>query len=466
MLVTTWWLWAALFYVIGTLFAIDALWHGRTAQSTIAWVLGLIFLPFVTLPLYALFGSRRFHGYLRSRRHGHDNLDEVIQRTLHYLTPWKQDADDLTQPFIPLFDIPAIAGNRCKLLTTGEDFYQDMFASIEAAQHSVCIQFYIIRSDASGNKLADLLIEKVAQGVKCYVIYDEVGSSNIKSSYIKRLKKSGVFFTKFNSTRLLQTRLQYNFRNHRKLVVCDGAVAFVGGYNLGDEYLGDGQQRTFWRDTHIKISGPAALSFQVSFVEDWHWAMHNIPELAWPEPIEQGDEKVMCIPTGPADNTASASLYFAHILHQAKHRCWMVSPYFVPDQNLVNGLVLAALRGIDVRVLVPKRSDKWLVEFASRNYIQHLQQRGVQFFSYQKGFLHQKVVLIDNEYTSIGSSNLDNRSLHINFELNALIKSRELNQQVETMLKQDFQNSLPTHISTHWWPTFITKCVRLMSPLL
>lgn len=466
MLVTTWWLWALLFYGIGTLFAIDALWHGRTAQSTIAWVLGLIFLPFLTLPLYAFFGSRRFHGYLRARRHGHDELDLVVQHTLQKITPWKRPTDSLTHPFISLFDIPALGGNQTELLTTGKVLYEAIFQSINQATESICVQFYILRSDHCGHRLADLLINKAQQGVACYVIYDEVGSKTIQHRYLARLRSAGVHVTKFNSTRLFQTRLQYNFRNHRKLVVCDGQVAYVGGYNLGDEYLGDGQERTYWRDTHVCIKGPAALSFQISFAEDWHWATHHLPQLAWPTPNSQGDDEVMCIATGPADDLPSASLYFSQILHQAKHRCWMVSPYFVPDQNLMSDLVLATLRGVDVRILVPKRSDKWLVEFASRSYIQRLQECGVQFMSYQKGFLHQKVVLIDDHYASIGSCNLDNRSLHINFELNALIKSAAFNQQVEHMLRQDFANSVPTKITTHWLATFVTKCVRLMSPLL
>ena len=466
LITTTWWLWALTFYVIGTLFAIDALWHGRTAQSTIAWVLGLIFLPFLALPLYAFFGSRRFHGYLRSRRHGHDDIDNVIQQTLQQLNDWKQPVDHFTRPFASLFDIPPIAGNDCQLLTTGQDFYQSMFAEIEQAEHSICIQFYILRSDQSGYQLAELLAKKAQQGVNCYVIYDEIGSSNIKSHYLKALRKSGVLCTKFNSTRLLKTRLHYNFRNHRKLVICDGKVAFVGGFNLGDEYLGDGLERPYWRDTHVKISGPAALSFQVSFAEDWHWATKQLAQLSWPTLNQQGNAEVMCIATGPADESPTASLYFSHLLHQAKQRCWLVSPYFVPDQNLMNALVLASLRGLDVRILVPQRSDKWLVELASRNYIARLQKAGIRIFSYQKGFLHQKVVLIDNDYASIGSSNLDNRSLHINFELNALIKCPHFNQQVEHMLREDFSHSRVTQISTHWFPTFLTKCARLVSPIL
>lgn len=466
MLEVAWWIWVALLYTIGTLAAIDALWYGRTAQSTIAWVLGLIFLPFLTLPLYALFGGRRFHGYIRARRHGHDKLDRIADNALAFLTPWKQPATETSQPLTPLFLSAPLGGNATTLLTSGRDFYSQMFKAIEAAKHSVSIQFYILRSDVSGNLLGDLLCMKVQQGVSVYVLYDEIGSNNIQRSYVNRLRKAGVKISKFNSARLFRTRMQFNFRNHRKSVICDGHTAFIGGYNFGDEYLGTGQVLPFWRDTHVKIEGPAVLSFQIIFSEDWHWATHSLPKLHWQEPQEKGSDSVMSIASGPADTIDSASLYFTHLINTAKKRCWLVSPYFVPDSNLVYALKLAGLRGVDVRILVPERTDSLLVRYAMLDCIPGLQRCGVKMLSYQKGFLHQKVVLIDDEWSSIGSCNLDYRSLHINFELNALIRSKELNQQVAEMLLHDFTFAVPTVISNHWLRMFLTKCARLVSPLL
>lgn len=466
MLEIAWWIWVALLYIIGTLAAIDALWYGRSSQSTIAWVLGLIFLPFITLPLYSLFGGRRFHGYIRARRHGQDKLDRIANTALDFLTPWKQPATEISKPLAPLFLSTPLSGNATTLLTTGRDFYSQMFKAIETAEHSICVQFYILRSDVSGNLLADLLCLKAQQGVDVYVLYDEIGSNNIKRSYVARLKKSGVNISKFNSARLFRTRMQFNFRNHRKSVICDGHTAFVGGYNFGDEYLGTGKVLPFWRDTHVKIEGPAALSFQIIFSEDWHWATHSLPKLHWQEPQEKGTDKVMSIASGPADRIDSASLYFTHLINSAKERCWLVSPYFVPDSNLIYALKLAGLRGIDVRILVPKRTDSLLVRYAMKDCIPGLQRCGVKMLSYKKGFLHQKIALIDDEWSSIGSCNLDYRSLHINFELNALVQSKELNKQVSAMLEYDFTYAEPTVISTHWWQQFLTKCARLLSPLL
>lgn len=460
-----WWIWLLLLYGLGTLAAIDALWQGRTAQGTVAWCLALIATPFIAIPLYLLFGSRRFHGYLRARKHDHEDLNRCADLAQKALAPWVQQRCEITAPFYTLFKVPLVSGNSWQLLTSGKDFYSSMFEDIAAAKDYVCVQFYILRADNSGQHLADALCEKARSGVATFLIYDEIGSGGLDKHYIQRLKDAGVMVTTFNSPRL-RTRAQLNFRNHRKLVICDGRLAYVGGYNLGDEYLGDGISQTFWRDTHIRIEGPSALSFQLAFTEDWHWATSNIPELSWHAFETQGSANIMCAATGPADDTESASLFFAHLIHNAKKRCWLVSPYFVPDQNLFNALQLAGLRGIDIRILVPGESDSFLVQNAMRVYIAGLKKCHVSFYTYKKGFLHQKVMLIDDEWSCIGSANLDNRSLRINFEINALIQDPALAQELEAMLLKDFQDSEPTVLPSHWWPQFLSKACRLLSPIL
>jgi len=460
-----WWIWPLLLYTFGILAAVDALWQGRTAQGTIAWVLGLLLMPVITLPLYAFFGSRRFHGYLRARRHGDHSLSFIADQVQNGLEPFALDPGTLTQPLYPLFRLPQIGGNQCRLLTDGESTYTTMFQRIAAAQRYVCVQFYILRDDDTGQKLADLLCERARAGVATYRLYDEIGSRGLGRRFLKPLRDAGVRVSRFNPLQL-RNRTQLNFRNHRKLVICDGEYTYVGGYNVGNEYLGNPQDNSVWRDTHVEIHGPATLSFQLSFTEDWHWATQYLPSIEWLGCPAQGDSNVMCIASGPADETESASLYFTHLIHSAKKRCWLVSPYFVPDQNLVSALQLAGLRGIDIRILVPEKSDSWLVQQAMRGYIDLLSHCNVRFYTYKKGFLHQKVLLIDDEWSSIGSANLDNRSLRINFEIGALIQSRHFAADVEAMLLTDFNHSEPTTISQHWWPVLLAKTTRLLAPLL
>src|SRR5690606_19581634 len=266
-----WWIWALLVYSLGLLAAIDALWQGRTAQGTIAWVLGLILMPMITLPLYAFFGSRRFHGYLRARSHHDEALDPIAGQVQAELEPQALPPGDFTYPLYPPLRMPPVEGHHGQPLTSGADTSPQISRAIAAAEHSVCVQFYILRDDRTGQQLADLLCNKARQGVATYLLYDEIGSRGLSRAYLQRLRKAGVRVSRFNPLRL-RTRMQLNFRNHRKLVVCDGHTAFTGGFNLGDEYLGDGTALPFWRDTHVEIHGPAALSFQLVFSEDWHWA--------------------------------------------------------------------------------------------------------------------------------------------------------------------------------------------------
>ncbi|WP_430462095.1 cardiolipin synthase [Thalassolituus sp. LLYu03] len=458
-----WWILTLLIYGAGTLAALDALWQGRTAQGTIAWTLSLLVMPVIALPLYLFFGTRRLRGYRRARQHGDNRLSFIADEAQAALGQHCVSSNAVTRPFSNLFRLPALSGNDCRLLTCGNDVYDAMFSDIASARHYLCVQFYILRDDNTGQRLADLLCDKAREGVAVYLLYDEIGSRGIRRSFLQQLDASGVRVSRFNPLQL-RNRAQLNFRNHRKLLICDGAIGYVGGYNLGDEYLGTPGQP--WRDTQVRIEGPAALAFQLAFTEDWHWATGYVPQLGWQAGAARGPCQVMAIATGPADDTESASLYFSHLIHQAQTRCWLASPYFVPDHNLLSALQLAGLRGLDVRILLPERSDNWLVQQAMRSYIKPLRQCGVRFFTYSNGFLHQKVILIDDEWTSVGSANLDNRSLRINFEIGALIQDKSFARQTEIMLEQDFRQSQPTELSERFFPVLLAKAARLLAPVL
>lgn len=457
------WLWPVLLYGCGALAAVDALWHGRTAQGTIAWVMGLLLMPQAALPLYVFFGSRRFHGYLRARRHGDHKLSFIAGQLQESLQPVSQPPDDVTTPLYNLFRLPLVRGNQCRLLTDGQQTYNAMFRRIEAAKSYLCVQFYILREDRIGLELASRLITSASGGVAVYLLYDEIGSHRLSRHFLQRLSDGGVHVSHFNSLRL-RNRTRLNFRNHRKLLICDGEYTHVGGYNIGEEYISHADYH--WRDTHVEIKGPATLGFQLAFAEDWYWATRSLPRVSWQQPALSGPSGVMCIPTGPADETESASLFFSHLIHRAKRRCWLVSPYFVPDQNLLGALQLAGLRGLDIRILIPQKSDNWLIQQAMRSYIGPLSRCNVRFFTYQGGMLHQKVLLIDDQWSCIGSANLDNRSLRINFEISALIQDRQFAAGVEQMLLADFANAGDAVISEHWWPVFLARASRLLAPLL
>lgn len=264
----------------------------------------------------------------------------------------------------------------------------------------------------------------------------------LSPAWIKELNQGGVQTASFETTRGAGNRFRLNFRNHRKIVVVDGKEAFVGGHNVGDEYLGKDPKLTPWRDTHVAFRGPAVLEAQLTFLEDWRWATQETPMLNWlPEKSAAGDCEVICVPTGPADDLETASLFFVNALNQARERIWIVSPYFVPDEQLMTALQLAALRGVDVRVLIPEHPDQQMVYLSSFSYLEEAEKGGVKIYRFQKGFLHQKVMVVDQQFAAVGTANFDNRSMRLNFEVTMLVRNQAFCGEVAEMLERDFQNS-------------------------
>jgi cardiolipin synthase len=362
-------------------------------------------------------------------------------------------------------------GNTIELLINGHDSFAAIFAAIEQAEEYILVQFFIIRDDRLGRKLQQALIDKSKKGVRCTLLYDGIGSFALPNSYVTELQQAGVNVREFRSTTGKFSRFQVNFRNHRKIVIVDGRVGFAGGHNVGIEYLGEKKQFGNWRDTHIRIEGPAVQGLQIAFLEDWYWAAGEIPPVNWnPEASPDDGVKALILPTGPADAFDNCSLFFVQSLQSAQQRIWITSPYFVPNESVVEALQLAALRGVDVRIMLPDKPDKRLVWLAAFSYIPEVGQAGVKFYRYQHGFLHQKVMLIDTDLAAVGTANLDNRSLRLNFEMTVLVADPIFAQSVATMLEADFAACRLVDINTirqRPWPFRVAvAAARLLSPML
>ena len=459
------WVWPTLLYIGGIAAAADALWQGRTAQGTAAWVLALVLFPLGALPVYLFFGSRRFRGYRRARRKKDTRLAQRQRQIRKTLNDAELSPDKTTLPLKRLFRVPMLDGNDTELLINGHETFNAILNTVRTARHTVCVQFYTFRDDALGQCFADVLCQKAAEGVRIYLLYDEIGSGGLDKKFIKQMTDVGIEVSRFNPLKL-RNRTNINFRNHRKLVIIDDHITFVGGHNVGIEYLGKDPEIGHWRDTHMRVSGPVSLAFQLSFSEDWMWATGDAPLLRWEQPQIMGKRKVMCINPSPADYYDSGSLFFTHMINTAKERCWIVSPYFVPDQNVYAALQLAGLRGVDVRIILPGVSDNWMVAQANRSYVASLQKAQVQFYTYEPGFLHQKVMLVDDEWSCVSSANLDNRSLRINFEIGALIKDKEFADEIEAMMLDDLEHCRPTHVDQRWWKQLLARLLRLIAPVL
>ncbi|CAM2065795.1 cardiolipin synthase [Sulfidibacter corallicola] len=306
--------------------------------------------------------------------------------------------------------------------------------------------------------------------MRVYLLYDDLGSVEPPEVSLDQVRMAGGYVASFRTALGLGKRFQINFRNHRKIVVVDGTKAFVGGHNVGDQYLGRNDYFGRWRDTHIWIEGPAVPCIQLSFLEDWHWATQETLELRWsPRAVAIPGQKVLVLPWGPADELNTGSLFFVHVIHQARERLWIASPYFVPDDQVVAALELAVIRGVDVRILVPQKPDHLLVYLSGFTYIEEMAPSGVKFYRYQPGFLHQKVMLVDDDVAAVGTANLDYRSLYINFEMTLLSVDRTFATEVAEMLEQDFRDARQIGVEEFEarpiWFRVAARVARLLAPL-
>ena len=429
-------------YTLGFLFAILALWRSRTPQGTVAWVVGLISFPFVAIPAFLVFGRNRFNKYTRKRRKLDRRVHEVLEslhktyelesRFVEHFQSFKAIAQSVRQPSFT-------SNNKIELLIDGERAYARLIEQIENAKSYILFQFYIFCDDKTGILFKDLLIKKSRQGVKIYFLYDDI-ATRLKRSFAKEMVSAGIKVAPFKSGKLLDSKIQVNFRNHRKNVVIDGFISFLGGLNIGDDYLGLNKSIGHWRDSHVMIKGPATISAQLSFLKDWNWAQNEVLQLNWEPQNSNGDSKVLVLHTGPADEEEAALLLHMTLINLAKRRIWISNPYFVPPEGLINCLALAAQRGVDVRVIIPARSDNRYVDAAAKLYVEKLLRYGIRFFRYNAGFIHQKVVLIDSDFGMVASTNFDSRSLFINFEIQAVSTEPTWVFDIEKMLTHDFTN--------------------------
>ncbi len=460
--------------LIGVLSSIDAIMKDRTAQGAIAWAISLITFPYLSVPLYWIFGRSKFRGYIKLRSSRELEIRAVIEK-LRQASREQEIIDDIRnsdeQVLAQLADMPMTCGNSARLLINGADTFDQIFERIEAAVKYVLVQFYLVNDDTLGRRFQAALMKKAAAGVAVYFLYDEIGCHSLPGRYLDELRKAGVRLSSFQTTKGKANRFQINFRNHRKIVVVDGRTAFIGGHNVGDEYLGLNPHHGHWRDTHVCIDGPAVQGVQCCFLEDWYWATGTVPELVWePAMAANGNMRALVFATGPADKLDTCGLMFIHAFNSARRRVWIASPYFVPDPPVISALQLAAMRGVEVRILLPQKPDHRMVYMASFSYYEKTLPLGIKIYRYQKGFLHQKVFLVDDHLAAVGTANFDNRSFRLNFEITMLFHDDGFAKEVEKMLEDDFADSRRVAMvdleKRPYWFRFLVRFARLLAPIL
>jgi len=443
-----------IFQLLGIISSIHAVMATRTPQGSIAWAISLITIPVISVPAYWVFGRSKFDGYITKwcclPSYVEKEMQEVINQMLPYAVknsihfPEYEAATRLARS-------PLIKGNDVSLLVDGDATYNSLQQGIEEAKSYILFQFYILRPDISGNRFKTLLIKRAGEGIAVYVLYDELGSSDLDEDWVSDFKKAGVQIVPFNTRQGSNNLFQLNFRNHRKIVVIDGKSSWLGGLNIGDDYLGEDKKLSPWRDTHIRIDGPSSIIAQSIFALDWYYAEKEmIKGLTWlpteagidlSDASDENKKEVMVLSSGPADNHETASLFFTNALNVARKRIWIATPYFIPDESTLAALKLALFKGLDLRIITPRLNDNWFVRHAANIYLSELSQHGAKIYFYEKGFMHQKVMLVDHNISMVGTVNFDNRSFRLNFEVTGIVADKEFATDVEVMLLDDLGNS-------------------------
>ncbi|WP_334073964.1 MULTISPECIES: cardiolipin synthase [Paenibacillus] len=371
-----------------------------------------------------------------------------------------------------LSESPITGCNETRVLSSGEEAFEAMLEEMSKAKHHIHIEFYIFRDDGLGGRFKEVMIWKVREGLKVRLICDGLGSYHLPRSFVRELREAGVEVYFFLPPLIATLDRRINYRNHRKIIVVDGTVGFVGGLNVGDDYLGLYDKVGYWRDTHLQIKGDAVYFLQNTFLGDWKLAagqgIHD-PDL-FPEHHCLGKEQVQILASGPDQHwNAIQEMCFGSIA-VAKRRIWIATPYFIPDASVYAGLKTAAVSGIDVKIIIPYNSDSRLVKLASLSYVEELLQAGVEFYEYTKGFMHAKVLIVDDLLASVGTANMDMRSFFYNFEMTALL----FDEKTIARLSRDFQQDMvdsrrinPREFARRSRRQRMAELVaRLLSPLL
>ena len=468
-----------LVHSLGIFNAAHAVMTVRSSQGAIAWGICLVTFPWISLPLYWVFGRSKFHGYSDAFRQAYEEQREVsigaYQELQSYVVEPPEKCLGLHRLVSSLTEVAFTSSNSIDLLVDGEATFGAMLEAIAQAQSYIFFQTYILHADDIGQQFQQALLERAKAGVRVYLLYDAIGANDLPRAYLKTLKKGGVDVAAFRSTQGWRARFQINFRNHRKILIADGRVSFVGGLNIGDEYLGRDPKFGPWRDTHVRLCGPSVQCLQVAFMKDWYWSQRYVPDAQWqvdPVCVDQPSQEqtVLIFAPGPVVPMNDCTYVFSDLIYKAERYLWIASPYFVPDEPTLTALKAAALRGVDVRILLPAKADNLLVYACSFSYYEELRAAGIQLYRYEPGFMHQKVVLMDDAIAAVGTVNLDNRSFRLNFEVMAFVTDCSFVAAVKRMLEKDLSCCREVNLRGYQqrWIGFrlAVRVTRLLAPLL
>ncbi len=481
-------IWGILVVSLQLLTCILVLFQRREPVSSTAWILFVLLFPLLGTFFFFFFGYFPFERKkrrIRKYRGRQDVVREIAQPLLRRETPYKNKEEELedllqreelinsSQLLDNLTGYQMTHHNNIEPLVNGKETYRLMEEKILQAKKYIFFQFFIFTPDRIGKKFRDLLISKARQGVRVYFLYDHLANLFLSTKFLKPMQQAGIQVERFSPLYSLSHKFQINFRNHRKLILIDGTQAFTGGLNIGREYLGENKRLKGWRDNHFFMEGEIVASLEKTFLEDWFFASNKKitpPRRKTPFLPKQGDVSIQAIPSGPNDFVEIKHLTFLQLVQTAQKSLWIQTPYFIPDSSLIHAFQLAAMRGIDVRIMVPRVPQYLPIYYASHSFFSELIEAGVKIYRYLPCFLHSKTCIIDDNICLIGSTNLDNRSFKLSFELDLLTVSRKFNCDLKSIFNADLAQSETVQLENlqelQFPHVLLTNLFRLFAPIM
>ncbi|MEW6621702.1 MAG: cardiolipin synthase [Bacillota bacterium] len=442
---------AYIYFFVIFLIGVFIYFDNKNPAQTVAWLLILIALPLLGFVLYLILGGnikkRRLFKKM-SEKGGvidwHMLVETQKERVKQNLLFYCDAHDDVKRKLVNLLlnnsQTPFTWNNKTEILTNGDQTFAAKKKAMEEAKNHIHLEYFIVKDDKLGNEIKDILIRKSKEGVKVRFIYDGFGGWGLGEKYFQDLRNAGVDIRPFLPIKIPFLNSEFNHRNHRKILIVDGKIGFLGGLNIGDEYVNKNPNYPFWRDTHIKIEGEAVYVLQNIFLKSWRFMTEEILQEKdyFPKQGRVGQELIQVVPSGPDFDWETIQQAYFTIITNAKENIFVTTPYLIPDESILMALKTAALSGIDVKIIVPGVPDKRFIYYATCSFFEELIQAGVKIYKYNKGFIHAKLLTVDSTVASIGTANFDSRSFLYNFEVNAFC----FDEKTIKRLEEDFRNDL------------------------
>ncbi|MDH9161650.1 cardiolipin synthase [Staphylococcus succinus] len=477
----------AFFFIINIVLALLIVFldrDRRDATATWAWLFLLFVMPILGFIVYIFFGrgirKKREKGFQHNQiEDGMNRVKAQLQDSTNHIfnseNPIVRKHADIAQTLMSKESSFLSNDNKVDIYTDGHDLYDQMKADLRNAKSYIHMEYYVLELDGLGTEIINILEQKASEGLEVKLLYDAVGSKTVHKSKFKKFQSLGGQVEAFFKAKIPFVNFRVNNRNHRKIVVIDGMTGYVGGFNIGDEYLGLNEKFGYWRDTHLRVKGDGVDALQLSFIHDWN-SQAKREQLDYnakyfPDNAQQGgDVSMQMAVSAPSDNWHQIEFGYMKMIMNAKESIYMHSPYFIPDKGYINALRIAAKSGVDVQLIIPCKPDHIFVYWATITSVAQLIKDGVKVYTYENGFIHSKMMIIDDEVSSVGSSNMDIRSFELNFEINAFMYDEQIAKKLKAAFFEDLKVSKELTIERYEqrsnWIKFKQAIAKLASPIL